>query len=62
MSLLKHIFTWRDRKKNSDIGKINITSGGGFYMKSEDLFSDKASTMKLLDKLNQTLKNRTKNG
>jgi hypothetical protein len=59
MDLLKAILNWMKRKANSDIHKIKITSNGGFYMKSEDLFSDKEKSLELLNKLDKLDKIRT---
>lgn len=57
MSFWKAITNWKSRKEKSDIQRVNVTSGGAFYMKSEDLFNDKAEALELLKKLNKSVDN-----
>ncbi|MPT35945.1 hypothetical protein [Flavobacterium sp. WV_118_3] len=57
MSIFKNIVSeWMKRKKNSDIEKVNVTSSGAFYMKSEDLFNDDKEALALLNKLDKAVK------
>lgn len=60
MGFWKAISNWRIRKAKSDIKRVKVTSSGAFYMKSEDLFNDKAEALKLLDKLNKSVESRTR--
>jgi hypothetical protein len=53
IEIIRFIFNWNTRKRTSDITKVKVTEGGGFYMRSEDLFSNKEKSLELLDKLNK---------
>lgn len=58
MGLIKAISSWKERKKNSDLKKIKVTSNGAFYMNSVDLFNNKEEALILLEKLNNSIKKR----
>lgn len=60
MGLLKIITNWKNRQLNSDFKRIKVTSGGAFYMKSEDIFNDKAESVALIKKLNRSVENYNK--
>ena len=48
MSILKTLWNISERKQKTDFNKIKVTSNGGFYMKSEDIFDDKEKSLKLI--------------
>lgn len=58
MSLIKAYKVWEAKKANSDFGRIKINSSGSFYMKSEDLFSNKDEVKKYVGALSASLKSR----
>lgn len=60
MGFLEAITNWKQRKLHSDLKSIKVTTNGAFYMKSEDLFGDKAEALRLLDKLNRSVESRKK--
>ena len=60
MSFFKILSNWKNRQDNSDFKRIRVTSGGAFYMKSEDIFNDKVETVALMKKLNKSLDNYSK--
>lgn len=55
MGLIKAIKKWKEKVNNSDLSRIRVTSGGAFYMKSEDIFNDKTESIELLRKLNDSV-------
>ncbi|WP_163397357.1 hypothetical protein [Flavobacterium fluviatile] len=55
MGLIKAIQNWKEKVHNSDLQRIRVTSGGAFYMKSEDIFNDKEESIELLKKLNASV-------
>lgn len=55
MGLIKAIQNWKEKVNNSDLQRIRVTSGGAFYMKSEDIFNDKEESIELLKKLNDSV-------
>ena len=58
MSIISALKNWNDRKENSDLKRIKVTSSGTFYMKSKDLFDNKTETLELLKKLNKSIEKR----
>lgn len=62
MSIFNAIKKWNDRKENSDLKNINVTSSGAFYMKSKDLFDNKKESLELLKKLNESINKHSSNG
>lgn len=60
MEIFKAIKNWKIRQEKSDLKKVNVTSNGAFYMKTEDLFNDKAESIELLRKLNKSVENHRK--
>ena len=61
MSIFSALKKWSDRKENSDLKRVNVTSSGAFYMKSKDLFDNKKETLELLKKLNESIDKRNCN-
>ncbi|MXV17123.1 hypothetical protein [Hufsiella ginkgonis] len=59
MGLIKAFLNWKNRKDTSDLKRIVVTSNGDFYMKSEDIFHDKAKSLALIDKLNEAANKRS---
>lgn len=55
MCFIKLIIDLPNRKKNTDYDKIKVTTNGGFYMKSKDIFSDKIKSKELLSKLRESV-------
>lgn len=56
MGLIKAIQNWKEKVHNSDLPRIRVTSGGAFYMKSEDIFNNKTESIELLKKLDDSVK------
>lgn len=59
MNIINALKKWNERKENSDLKRVKVTSSGTFYMKSKDLFDNKKETLDLLNKLNKSIENRS---
>lgn len=57
MGLWEALKKWKQRKEQSDLMKIKVTSGGAFYMKSEDIFNNRSEALLLLEKLDKSVNN-----
>lgn len=55
IDFIYHLITKKE-KNNSDYHKIKVTSNGGFYMESEDIFNDKEKSLALLNNLDNLIK------
>lgn len=56
MKIFENVISkWIKRKKNSDLERVRVTSGGTFYMKSQDIFNDKVESLEFLKKLDQSI-------
>jgi hypothetical protein len=60
VGLFKAIKNWKNRKLQSDLNRVRVTSSGAFYMETEDLFNDKNESLTLLKKLNESVENHKK--
>lgn len=50
IGLIKELLHWR---KMTNIDKVTVTYNGSFYIKTEDLFSDKERAIKFFDEMNE---------
>lgn len=55
MGLIETLLKMSERKRTTDFDKIKVTSNGTFYMKSEDIFDDKAESLELIKKLRKSV-------
>lgn len=55
--MIKEIKKYLDDLKNSDLKRIKVTSGGDFFMSSEEIFNDKDESLKLINSLRQSVIN-----
>ncbi|MGS0526154.1 hypothetical protein ACU8V7_14285 [Zobellia nedashkovskayae] len=56
MGLFETLLNMSERKRTTDFNKIKVTSNGTFYMKSEDIFDDKEKSLKLINKLRESVR------
>lgn len=56
MGFIKLLRGLPNRRRDTDYSKIRVTSNGAFYMKSGDIFDDRAKSKELTSKLRSSVK------
>lgn len=56
-NMIREIKKYYEELKSTDLKRIKVTSGGDFYMTSEDLFNDKEESTNLIKSLTKSVSN-----